>query len=133
MFQRLGNIVSGGWLVFLLAWMLLLGLAYWAAPPLENVILDREFAFLPESSPSRQGEDLFKKAFPQQYHPSSLIIVLCRQDQGGLLPQDVDFIDKELRPGLQQIEEAEGGPAKQELNTAHPGSKEAARARPIIA
>jgi hypothetical protein len=102
MFQRIGKIVSSGWWAFLLAWGIVLGVLTWKAPRWRDVILEGEFAFLPESLPSRRGEELFKKAFPRQYFPSNVFIVLSRRD-GEISAQDQDFIKQHLHPGPEEI------------------------------
>jgi RND superfamily putative drug exporter len=102
MFHKLGNIVSSGWWFFLPAWGLLLGWLTWTAPRWDDVILEGEFAFLPESLPSRHGEMLFKKAFPRQYYPSNVVIVLSRPES-RLSSEDFDFIKQDLYPGLEKI------------------------------
>jgi RND superfamily putative drug exporter len=129
MFRGLGKTVSRGWPLFVLAWSILLAVVVWAAPPWENVVLDREFAFLPKGQPSRRGEEAFEKAFPQQYHPSSLVLILRRED-GALTDEDRDFVARVLSPGLKQIQQEEGGPARpaQEADSKKPDKQ-----RPIIA
>src|SRR2546430_8924837 len=55
------------------------GVLFAIAPFWREVVLDREFAFLPDDAASRRGEELFKKAFPQQFHPSNLVLVVYRE------------------------------------------------------
>jgi len=129
MFAKLGHFVSRWWPGFLLAWAVVFGLILWAAPAFQDVVLDREFAFLPETTPSRRGEAAFEKAFPQQYHPSSLVLVLRRQDR-ELSQEDKDFVTRDLQPGLVQIQQEEGGPARPQADIRAKGSDEQ---RPIIA
>src|SRR6266481_895265 len=118
MFQKLGKFVAVAWLGLLLAWGLGVGLLSWVAPPWQEVILDGEFAFLPESTPSRRGEELFKEAFPQQYYHSNLVLVLSR-GASELLPQDMDFIQRELYPGLKKIAGSTTGKAKPVIGPIH--------------
>ncbi|MFG0295949.1 MAG: hypothetical protein ACF8PG_08585, partial [Maioricimonas sp. JB045] len=64
MFQRLGKIVGRAPLVVVLAWFLLAIVAAVTAPEWSLVTLDGEFVFLPEDSPSRRAEELYREAFP---------------------------------------------------------------------
>jgi RND superfamily putative drug exporter len=122
MFANLGNTVSRWWPVFLLAWAGILGLASWAAPEYQDVVLDREFAFLPETTPSRRGEKAFEKAFPSLYHPSSLVLVVHRGDR-ELSPEDMDFVARDLQPGLEQLRKKEAEPTIGAIHTfKEPGS-----------
>src|SRR5438876_1689926 len=131
MFAKLGNIVSRWWPGFLLAWAVVFGLILWAAPAFQDVVLDREFAFLPDTTPSRRGEAAFEKAFPQLYHPSSLVLVLRRQDH-ELVQADKDFVTRDLQPGLVQIQKEEGGPPRPQVDTAG-RARGIDKQRPIIA
>ena len=80
----------------------------WSAPPWQDVVLDREFAYMPADTPSRQGEAAFERAFPRQYNPSTLALVVHREDR-PLTRQDMDFIEQKLKPGLLAIADEEGG------------------------
>jgi hypothetical protein len=55
MFQILGNVVSRFWLVFLVGWGVVFAALWWLAPAFQDVAVDREFGFMPESVPSRTG------------------------------------------------------------------------------
>ncbi|MFK7777724.1 MAG: MMPL family transporter [Gimesia sp.] len=83
-----------------------MGISY-AAPEWSTVVQNGEFAFLPEDSPSLQGEELFKLAFPDDLLASSIVIVVRREhgDQ-GLTPEDLNFIENILKPQLQKIADA---------------------------
>src|ERR1700687_3742506 len=101
MFQFLGNAVSRFWPVFLGAWILLLVASARLAPRWDEVTQGEDIAFLPEDAPSRRGEDLFQKAFPDQYAGSSVVLVVSREEGGtGLLDQDKEFINRVLTPAL---------------------------------
>lgn len=108
MFRVLGNTVVRYWQIFLTCWVLaLVGISY-AAPEWSSVVQNGEFAFLPEDSPSLQGENLFKLAFPDDLLASSIVIVVRREhgDQ-GLTPEDLIFIEEKLKPQLQKIADAD--------------------------
>jgi RND superfamily putative drug exporter len=112
MFQKIGDVVGRGAPFIVIAWGMLLALLLLLAPPWREVVLDREFAYLPKDSPSQQAETTFKKAFASQYHPSNLGIILYRSD-GVLSHEDFDFIKKSVAPGLLRIAQEEGGLADQ--------------------
>jgi RND superfamily putative drug exporter len=122
MFQRLGNVVSSGWWVFLLIWGLVLGGLIWMAPPWNEVILEGEFVYLPESLPSRHGEKMFREAFPRQFFPSNVVLVLVRKD-GEISAQDRKFVKQDLQPGLEKIikkdKDAARGKAKPIIGAFH--------------
>ena len=102
MFTAIGHIVTRSWPVILAAWAVLLAVTVWLAPPWPNVVLDREFAYLPADAPSREGEEVFKQAFPNQYTPSTLAVIVYREE-GPLSCADLDFIEHVLTPGLKHI------------------------------
>jgi putative drug exporter of the RND superfamily len=102
MFQAFGDLISRRWPIFLAAWAVIVGLAYWVAPPWDDIVMDREFAFLPADMTSRRGEELFKTAFPDQFHPSSIGIVFERTG-GVLTAADKKLIAREVEPELVHI------------------------------
>jgi len=122
MYRRLGETVSRFPLPTMGAWIVIALVVILAAPSFIDVWQDGEFAFLPENSPSRQAEELFRNAFPQakqdgtlesaeettsvQQNPlgSSIVIVLVRDERSGLRPGDEEFIQETLLPGLEHIQ-----------------------------
>jgi RND superfamily putative drug exporter len=102
MFERLGQFVSRNWSVLLTGWIVALGLLWWVAPKWDSVIYDGEFHYLPERFPSRQGENLFTKAFANNLLGSNIVIV-ARREHGndGLLDEDKTYIEETLVPRLQ--------------------------------
>ena len=114
MFRILGIVVVRTWPVLLIAWIALLVGTKLAAPPWNEVAQDKEFAFLPANAPSRVGEELFQKGFPDEQVGSNVALVLSRNAADAAhLEQDKKFIDDWLEPGLRQIAEQEGGLASQ--------------------
>src|SRR5579871_1599854 len=114
MFPVLGKFVARTWPILLVAWVGLLVGTKLAAPPWNEVAQDKEFAFLPASAPSRQSEELLKKAFPDEQAGSNIVLVLHRESAGsGNLDQDKKFIEDLLEPGLRQIAKEEGGLASE--------------------
>jgi uncharacterized membrane protein YdfJ with MMPL/SSD domain len=59
MFARLGRLVAGGWVAWLLGWALLLGILLVYAASLKSVTRPGEFDFLPPDVPSRRGAEVF--------------------------------------------------------------------------
>ncbi len=107
MFSILGKFVSRFGLVLLGVWVVTLVGITLIAPRWRDVAHSGEFSYLPEDSPSRQGERLLKQAFPDERTESSLVIVLHREDAGGLRDADKQFVAETLEPGLKQIAETE--------------------------
>ena len=123
MFQPLGQLVSRAWPVILLAWLVLIGTVLLVAPDWSAVTVDGEFVFLPEDSPSRVGEEVYRRAFPDsltgsitddspvRQNPlgSTIVIIVRRTDlPGGLTDQDREFIENKLRPELEEIARTTG-------------------------
>lgn len=105
MFQTLGKVVSRTWPLLLVGWIACLVGLKLAAPPWSEVAAKGEFAFLPSDSPSRVGEDLFRKAWNSPL-ASNIVIVVRRvgsDDGAGLIESDKRFIDEELHPRLEEI------------------------------
>ncbi len=118
MFQPLGQLVSRAWPVMLVGWLVLIGTVLMVAPDWSAVTVDGEFVFLPEDSPSRVGEEVYRRAFPDsltgsitddspvQLNPlgSTIVIIVRRTDlPGGLTEHDREFIESKLRPELEEI------------------------------
>jgi RND superfamily putative drug exporter len=121
MFHFLGRTVSQFWLVFLAAWVILLAGSRYAAPPWGDVAQDKEFAFLPSDAPSRQGEAVYEKAFPDDRLTSNVVLVLHRTNNNSeQLKGDLKFIEDILEPRLRQIAEAEGGLASEVAPSGEP-------------
>jgi RND superfamily putative drug exporter len=109
-FRFLGWVVRRAWPLLLLGWVLILLGTHYAAPPWNQVAQDKEFAFLPADSPSRQAEQVFGRAFPQDRSASNIVLVLERTDPGQApLRRALNFISDDLEPGLRKIANAEGG------------------------
>ncbi|MGE3316558.1 MAG: MMPL family transporter [Planctomycetaceae bacterium] len=120
MFQKLGNLVSRTWPAVLAAWILVLAVLAGIAPTWDEVIRDGEFRFLPDDVPSRQAEELFRRAYSNDLLGSSVVIVVRRESRDeGLLEDDYAFVENVLKPRLERItgykadteEDAEGEPA----------------------
>ncbi|HLJ11706.1 MAG TPA: MMPL family transporter [Planctomycetaceae bacterium] len=114
MFDRLGKIIERRWQAILVVW----GLALLAAlgmhrkwydtlfhvnvPTWKTVAKDGEFSFLPNEMQSLVGEQLLAKAFPEDLLKSSVVIIVRRYKQ-PIRPEDEEFIEEVLKPGLEKI------------------------------
>src|SRR5947207_934068 len=104
MFPFLGKTVSRFWPLLVGAWLLFLAASWRFAPAWDEVTQSGDIPFLPDDTMSRLGEQLFKKAFPNDYADSSVVLVLSREeDETGLLRQDKDFIAQILTPALKKM------------------------------
>ncbi len=119
MFKYLGPLVCRTWWVLLIAWGAVLFGTWYAAPPWEEVAQDREFAFLPEKSPSRRAEKIYAEAFPEDRAGSNIVLVLHRAGTARL-KDDLKFIEDVVEPGLRKIAEDEGGLASEPVPSDEP-------------
>jgi RND superfamily putative drug exporter len=119
-FPILGRFIRRAWAFLLVGWIILLLAARFAAPRLEDIAQDKEFAFLPADMPSVRAGEMFDKAFPNNRLSSTIVLVLHRDPSTkGQLSRDLKFIDDSLEPGLRAIAQLEGGLAG-ELNADEP-------------
>lgn len=72
-FQLLSQLVRRAWPLLLAAWGLLLLGIWLAAPRWEDVAQDRVFDFLPPDAPSRQAEEMYAKAYPEDQSTSNIV------------------------------------------------------------
>lgn len=111
MFRTLAVAIRWGWPVWLIGWLALFAVLHYTAPAWQKVAEEREFAFLPDDTPSRQASGLLNRAFPGDLRASNIVIVATRKDQ---LLQDEDraFIKNVAQFDLRKLAEAEGGLAE---------------------
>lgn len=125
MFAKHGDFIIRVWPAVLAAWIIALLVAWRIAPSLESVSETEEFAFLPYDVPSHIAERQFDEAFPRKLVPSRVVIVIRRDQEGGLTERDLEWIDDgvdgkdpngrfELREELLTIAEQQGGLAEAE-------------------
>ncbi len=107
MFRILGKLVSRTWPLWLVAWLVALGVLKLVAPPWHEVAAEGEFAFLPKDSDSRKGEELFRQGWDEPLASNVVIVVRRESSEEGLLESDKRFIDDELRPRLEKIADEE--------------------------
>jgi hypothetical protein len=103
MFSTLGKLVSRAWPLLLVGWIVALVGLKLVAPPWKEVAANGEFAFLPETVPSRLGEKLFREAWEEPFASNVVVIVRRESSEEGLLETDKLFIEDELRPRLEKI------------------------------
>ncbi|MFN8707163.1 MAG: MMPL family transporter [Planctomyces sp.] len=103
-FGRLGELAAKRAPFLAGAWLIVLILSVSLSPEWTSVIQNGEFAFLPETSPSRQAEANFRSAFPDDVLASSLVLVVRRESSAdGLTDADRAFISDVLVPDLHQL------------------------------
>src|SRR5258708_7288697 len=103
MFALLGKAVTRFWPLLLGAWLVLLGAGRTFAPAWDEGTQAGDAFFLPEDSPSRRGERLFKEAFPGEYAGSSVVLIVSREDGTGLREEDRKFLAQALTPALKEL------------------------------
>lgn len=138
MFAKHGDLIIRVWRVVLIAWIVAVIAAMWLAPPLDTVAETEEFAFLPGYVPSHLAEKQFHEAFPKKLVPSRVVIVVRRDQPGGLQERDLEWIDSgddenkeagqgfELRRKLIEIAKKDGGLAEDDDDSkapADPGAR----------
>jgi putative drug exporter of the RND superfamily len=112
-FNFLGKAIRRTWPIWLIAWLALFVILHRTTLPWDQVALDREFGFLPESAPAREGQVLFKRAFPDDKEVSNIVIVLSRAKE-ELRDEDRTFVKNVVKPALMQLAAEEGGLADQD-------------------
>ncbi|REJ87728.1 MAG: MMPL family transporter [Planctomycetota bacterium] len=106
--EAIGRIVSRQPLAVAVGWAALLAALTLFAPPLDSVLEEGHFEFLPRSQPSRQAERLFDQAWPDRRADSSLVILVRRSGQGEELTEtDRRFIRETVVPELESLEESQ--------------------------
>lgn len=139
MFQFLGRSVAtkAGW--WLILWMVVVVVASRMAPPWDSVTKNGEFGFLPDSSPSRQGEKLSTQAFPNKELASSVVVVVHRTQQTEELTEaDRAIIRETLVPQLKELvppEEVVNDTSTQVANAqkeSHSASQQPVKGSPLI-
>lgn len=103
MFESLGRLSSrhAGWVVA--GWIALLAVAVLLAPRWADVAENGEFAFLPDSAPSRVAEEEFKHAFEDTLASNVVLVVRRETSSDGLSDDDHSFIEEVLVPQIRQV------------------------------
>lgn len=105
LFRALGQFAARRPAVVIAAWVALVTVAVQFAPDWQSIVLNGEFAFLPEDSDSIRGLETFQRTFPEDSNSSNIVIVVRRDTSGnsGLVQLDYDFISKSLLPLVRRI------------------------------
>jgi hypothetical protein len=103
MFRALDEILAQWWIVVLGIWFVVLVALRVGVPAFDDLAQGGEFLFLPEDMASRNAELSFQNAFPDRKTTSNIVIVFSREEPGGLMDADRDFIEETLKPVLEQI------------------------------
>lgn len=120
MFRLTAQLVRRFWPWLLVVWIAVLAGLWWAAPRWSSVAEEGEFEFLPPESPTRRGEALLKKAFPEERDKSSVVLVLTRADDKPLTEADKSFITGTLEPRLQKLAGPPASETSAEVDAAAP-------------
>src|SRR4051794_27655954 len=92
MFSRLGNLVSRHWIVVVAAWIAVAAVLHFVAPHWDDVTNDGDLAYMPATMPSVEGEQLLRRAFPENHGRSEFAIVVERPT-GALTTDDLRWSD----------------------------------------
>lgn len=90
MLRYLNHLVTRYWPLVFIAWGAVFLILHFAAPAWDDVARDGDFAYLPSSVASVQGEKLRSAAFGKSDAQSDVVIVLARRD-GPLTEPDLAF------------------------------------------
>lgn len=103
LFKRLGDITAKHAFLILVSWVGLLAFCLSTAPKWQDVVQNGEFAFLPEDSPSRIATEGFREAFPNDLLASTLVLLVRRESDEGLMPSDYEFLSARVIPEIHRI------------------------------
>lgn len=92
MSRYLSHFVTRYWPLIFVGWLAAFAIFHFAAPPWDSVARDGDFAYLPDTVASVQGEKLRAAAFGRSNAQSEVVIVLARRD-GPLTQADLHFSD----------------------------------------
>jgi RND superfamily putative drug exporter len=108
---------------WIILWVTILAVVMWFAPKFDSIVQTGEFGYLPEWTPTRQAEKIFKESFKKDLLGSLIVIVVKRENrEKGLITDqefqelnreksvsDFEFIDQTLKPALEsKIKEVMG-------------------------
>ncbi|HTM55727.1 MAG TPA: MMPL family transporter [Pirellulales bacterium] len=93
MFDRIGNLVSRYWILVVAVWIAVATGLHFVAPHWDDVTNDGDLAYMPESMPSVEGEQLLRRAFPENHGRSEFAVVVERPN-GALTNDDLRWSDR---------------------------------------
>lgn len=105
MYQRLGEFVARYWAWIIAAWVLLAVSLHLLSPRWDDVTLDGDLAYLPDSATSVRGEKILREAFPDELFKSQVVVVL-ESSSGEPLTSDDDQWLQELEEQFTQLGDA---------------------------
>lgn len=111
MFAFFARCITWVWPLVLGAWVAVVVVLWFVAPPWQQVGKSGQFTYLPSHASTRQAETLFNKAFPGERAASGIVLVVTRTDGGELQPEDRRFVADVLAPRLRQEFLPNGSPA----------------------
>ncbi|MCL5256700.1 MAG: efflux RND transporter permease subunit [Chloroflexi bacterium] len=91
-FEGMGAVAAKFWPAVFLFWLIIAGVVWHFAPPLEDVTKSGDVALLPNSAESVQAEDVLSKDFAQGDTSNVAFIVISRT--GGLWPEDKYYVEQ---------------------------------------
>ena len=109
MFHSLGKVVNRGGVWIVLAWSVIAVVLWWFAPDWNSVTKDDDVSFFPENSPSRIGQGLLKRGFPNDLSNSSAVIVAERAE-GRFSGDDLRFVDNLAAAIRAELADEDGTP-----------------------
>lgn len=96
MYKLLGEWISRHWLLTIVGWAALAGAVRWLAPSWDSVTHDGDLAYMPDEMPSVRGEQLLRRAFPENLSKSQMVVVCARPD-GPLTSDDLRVLERLAR------------------------------------
>ncbi len=144
-FQTIGQLVTRYPYVVLIVWVASCSSLSFSANRFDEVVVDGEFAYLPDDVDSRRAEQLFNRAFgpgegtdQEEIVRSNIVLVVSRrgpveidengEKTGGLTERDKQFVEQELKPRLLELADEFGGLAVTEAPDAEDDDESPAEA-----
>lgn len=93
MYKLLGEWISRHWLLTIVGWAALAGAVRWLAPSWDSVTHDGDLAYMPDEMPSVRGEQLLRRAFPENLSKSQMVLI-CARPEGPLTSDDLRVLER---------------------------------------
>ncbi len=88
-----GAFITHQWYAVVAFWLLLAIVLRTISPAWDSVIHDGDFQFLPANSPSRVGQAVLRKAFPDDQSKSQMVVVFSTKDGAPTLQERCTIFD----------------------------------------